>query len=108
MNSVQALAGEAIIAIGVVSWRNLKGGYAPLPNEIVLSGLSFCIIGVVSYASPDLAALLGAGFLLAILIKELQKPANADPYYNQAPAGYSPDNLIMVRQSPLNIPGAKG
>lgn len=106
MNATQALAGEAIIAIGVVSWRNIKGGYAPLPNQVIMSGISFGLIGVVSYASAELAALLGAGFLLAIIIKELQKPTDANAY--QGPAGYSHDNLIMLRAPQTNVPGAKG
>lgn len=93
MTGSTVLAAEALIAAAVVSWRNIKGGYAPLPNQIIMSGISFGLIGVVTYVSPNLAALLGGGFLIAILIKELQKPI--DNKY-QGPAGYSTDNLIML------------
>lgn len=95
MDGMRILAGEAIIALGVVAWRNIKGGYAPLPHQLILSGLSFGIISLIGYVSDDLAAILGAGFLLAILIKEFQHPSKPNEY--QGPKGYSTDNLIMLK-----------
>ncbi len=29
MNGTQVLAGEAVVAMAFVAWRNIKGGYAP-------------------------------------------------------------------------------
>jgi hypothetical protein len=106
MDGTQALAGEALVAMGVIAWRNIKGSYAPLPNELVMSGISFGVIGVISYASPELAAIIGAGFLVALLIKEFKNPANVDAY--QGPKGYSHDNLIMLGPPKTNVPGAVG
>lgn len=106
MNGTQVLAGEAVVAMAFVAWRNIKGGYAPLPNQIIMSGISFAVIGVVSYASPELAALLGGGFLLALLIKDLQNPT--DPHAYQGPKGYSHDNLIMLGPPQTNVPGVVG
>lgn len=106
MDGTQALAAEAIVAIGVVSWRNVKGGYAPLPNQIIMSGISFGVIGIMAYISPELAATLGAGFLIAVLIKEFQHPRDPNAY--QGPAGYSHDNLIMLGPPKTNVPGAVG
>lgn len=106
MDGSQILAGEAVVAMAFVCWRNIKGGYAPLPNQIVLSGISFAVIGVVAYAAPELAALLGGGLLLALLIKDLQKPPDPNAY--QGPQGYSHDNLIMLGAPKTNVPGAVG
>jgi hypothetical protein len=97
-NSSAILAGETVIALGIVSWRTLKEGYAPLPNEITRAAAAWAIIGVMAYASPDLAAILGGGFLLALLIKELQTPTQPT-----LPDGYSDDNLILFRE--VHAPG---
>lgn len=105
-DGAQILAGEAVVAMAIVAWRNIKGGYAPLPNQIILSGISFAVIGVVSYVSSELAALLGGGFLLALLIKQLQNPTDPNAY--QGPPGYSHDNLIMLGVPKTNVPGAVG
>lgn len=106
MDGTQVLAGEAIVAMGVIAWRNIKGGYAPLPNQLIMSGISFGVIGVVAYASPELAAMVGGGFLLALLIKEFQHPTDVNKY--QGPPGYSHDNLIMLGPPKTNVPGAVG
>jgi hypothetical protein len=94
MNGNGILAGEAVISLGIVSWRAMKEGYAPLPNEVVRSAVAWGIIGVVAYASPDLAAILGGGFLLALLVKEFQSPTKPT-----LPQGYTDDNLILFKQA---------
>lgn len=65
------LAGEYIIAIGVVSWAAIKKNLAPWPPAIIYTSAAFAILGILSNVSPELAGVLGAGFLLAALIRVL-------------------------------------
>lgn len=67
------LVGEYIVALGVSSWAAIKGGQAPWPPTVIKTSIAFGILGIASFGSPELAAMLGAGFLLAQLIKVLNK-----------------------------------
>lgn len=72
-NAQNVLIGEYIIALGVASWGALKAQQAPWPPTIVKTSVAFGILGVAALGSPELAATLGAGFLLAQLLKVLNK-----------------------------------
>lgn len=67
------LIGEYIVALGVSSWAALKSAQAPWPPTVIKTSLAFGIVGIVALASPEVAATLGSGFLLAQLIKVLNK-----------------------------------
>jgi hypothetical protein len=76
MNSSRILAAEYVIALGFASWSAIKDKQLPWPPTIVRSGLAFGILGLSAAFSPELATVLGGGFLLAQLIRALeQKPA---------------------------------
>lgn len=77
------LVGEYIVALGVSSWAAIKSGQAPWPPTVIKTGIAFGILGIASFGSPELAAMLGAGFLLAQIIKVLNKQP---PYTGGVPA----------------------
>lgn len=80
--SNKLLAAEFVVALGFSSWGALKDKQLPWPPTVVKTGLAFAILGIVATISPELAATLGGGFLLAQLIKVLE---NKTPYTGGAP-----------------------
>ena len=93
MNSNAILGGEAVLALSIVAWRDIKHGYAPLPANMLKTGVSFGLISILAYASPELACLIGGGFLLAQIIQYLQKP---DDYKTVLPDGYQSQNFLLI------------
>lgn len=83
-NTKAILISEYVIALGVASWAALKAKQAPWPPTIIKTGIAFSLLGFVAYASQELAATLGAGFLIAQLVRVL---GGKDPY-----TGGIPDN----------------
>lgn len=92
MNAGRFLAIEYAIAVGIVSWSAIRGQdsdvivdrdpprketrrvhYLPWPPTVVMTSVSFGILGLLGTVQPDLAGILGAGFLLAQLIRVLGK-----------------------------------
>lgn len=71
--SNKLLAAEFVVALGFSSWSALKDKQLPWPPTVVKTGIAFSILGMVGVVSPELAATLGGGFLLAQLIKLLEK-----------------------------------
>jgi hypothetical protein len=86
MNGQRVLAVEFAVLIGVASWAAIKKKYFPWPPTIVKTAVFVSLLGVVSVASDELAAWLGAGFILANLVRTYQGhnpytgglPINAD------------------------------
>lgn len=76
MKTTRILAAEFVIALAFASWSAIKDKQLPWPPTVVKSAVAFGILGVTSTVSPELATVLGAGFLLAQLMRALeQKPA---------------------------------
>lgn len=69
MNTSHALLGEYLVATAVSSWGALKQKKVPWPGTIVHAGIGFGCLGLVAMATPELAMVLGAGILLALLLK---------------------------------------
>lgn len=82
MNTNRVLAGELLVSLGFSSWAAIKSRQAPWPPNIVYTCVAFGILGAFSFVSQELAATLGAGFLLAQLIKVM---GNKDPYTGGVP-----------------------
>lgn len=82
MNSSKVLAAEYTIALAFASWAAIKSKQMPWPPTIVKSSIAFGILAVTSTVSAELAATLGAGFLLAQLMRALEKKP---PYTGGAP-----------------------
>jgi hypothetical protein len=69
MKGDRILAVEFLVLIGVASWGALRKGYYPWPPTIVKTGLFVALLGIISAASSEFAAVLGAGFIVANLVK---------------------------------------
>jgi hypothetical protein len=67
----KTLAVEYLVSLSLVSWAAIKKQYVPWPPSIVYASIAFGILSFVSIADERIAELLGAGFLLAQLIKLL-------------------------------------
>jgi hypothetical protein len=65
----QILGAEYLLAIGVTSYGALRSGFVPWPASIVRTGLGFGLLGLLATGAPELAVLLGGGFLLADILK---------------------------------------
>lgn len=92
--SSRALAAEYIVALGFSSWAALKDKQLPWPPTVIRTSVAFGILGILAAASDKLAVTLGAGFLLAQLIKILE---NKTPY-----TGGAPQNLGDGKAVPPN------
>jgi hypothetical protein len=72
VNTSRIFAIEFFIAVGINSWGALKQGDVPWPPTIVMSALAMALTSMASIIDDRLAVLLGAGFLLAILVNAAQ------------------------------------
>lgn len=68
MQTSRLLAAECFVAMGINSFQAVKAGAIPYPGTLARTAAAYCIISLVSYVDEDWAGLLGAGFLLALLI----------------------------------------
>lgn len=78
MDAGKLIAAEYAVAVGIVSWSAIKGDskgihYWPWPPTVIMTSTAFGILGLFSTVQPDLAGILGAGFLLAQLIRAMGK-----------------------------------
>lgn len=69
MKGDRILAVEFLVLLGIASWGALKKGYYPWPPTIVKTALFVSLLGILSAASSELAATLGAGFIVANLVR---------------------------------------
>lgn len=61
---------EFCIAVGINAWQALKVGQVPFPGMITRTAVAFGILSLVYYVDDDLAGILGAGFLIALIVKQ--------------------------------------
>jgi len=87
MNASRILAAEYIVALGFSSWAALKSRQLPWPPTVIRTSIAFAILYVAAQFSPELAATLGGGFLVAQLIKVLE---NKEPYTGGVPENIDP------------------
>lgn len=90
--TARLIAVEYALALGIVSWSAIKGEssqvivdhdpprtedrpvhYWPWPPTVVGTSVAFGILGMLGSVQPQVAGILGAGFLLAQLIRALGK-----------------------------------
>lgn len=96
-NANRILAAEFVVAVGFSSWAALKSRQLPWPPTIARTALAFGILFVFAQASPELASVLGGGFLLAQLIKVLE---NKTPYTGGTPENIDPNSAMPKGRMP--------
>lgn len=84
MNTAKLLGAECLVAFGINSFQAVKQGYVPFPGTLCMTAASYGIISLIGYIDEDLAGLLGAGFLLAILV--MQASSGWETFAARAPA----------------------
>lgn len=70
MKGAQILAAEFAVALALNAWPQIVAGYIPWPAHFVRTALGFSVIAVLAFASDELAALLAAGFIIVLFIKD--------------------------------------
>lgn len=68
MTPGKTLAAEYILAVGINSYGAIKAGFVPWPSSIIRTGLAYGLLGLLATGAPELATILGGGFLLAALV----------------------------------------
>lgn len=69
MNGQKILAGELAISMAIVVWSAVKKRYWPYPPNAARVAFAYAIIGLFALLNDQFAALLGAGFLMAQVVK---------------------------------------
>jgi hypothetical protein len=67
--TARVLSAQYVLAVGISSYGAIRSGFVPWPAAIVKIGLGFGLLGLLSTGAPELAVMLGGGFLLADLLK---------------------------------------
>lgn len=96
MNTNRLLAAEVVTALGITSWGAIKQGYAPWPPNIMYSCVAFFILSGVAVFNDKLAATLGAGFLLALIVGKASGGKIANTFAALPPSGYDVLSLAQV------------
>lgn len=67
-STAKVLAAEYVLAVGVSSYGAIRSGFVPWPAAVVRIGIGFGLLGLLATGAPELAVMLGGGFLLADLL----------------------------------------
>lgn len=72
MNTDDALLAEFFVVIAINGWGAIRAGYWPWPPTIVRCCVAIAILNLLAMVSGELAVVLGAGFLLALILANMQ------------------------------------
>jgi hypothetical protein len=95
MNAQHALMGEFAIAAAVGSWGALRNHTVPYPGGIVATSTAFGLLGVLATGAPELAVVVGAGFLLAQLLLIGQQSTPGSGKWDAAFGAYPPQTVAQ-------------
>lgn len=120
MNSTRIIVAEYGIAVGFASYEAVRasqnGGstehYMPFPAPYMRSALAFSVLAILDVVVPGIGALLGAGFLLALFVKNYKQyfPSNpylyTDDFLGKYAAGLSANSFIILGQAGTGTSGS--
>lgn len=69
MNGQKVIAAEFAISLSIITWGATRQGFWPWPATVARAAFGFAVLSLVGLFNEQLAALLGAGFLLAQVLK---------------------------------------
>lgn len=61
---------EFAAAVAINCWQALKQGQVPFPGTVMRTAAAFGILSFVYYLDEDIAGVLGAGFLAALIVSQ--------------------------------------
>lgn len=69
MNGQRVIAAEFAISISILTWGATRQGFWPWPASVARAAFAFAVLSLLGLINENFAALLGAGFLLAQILK---------------------------------------
>lgn len=99
MNGQKVIAAEFAVSISILTWGATRQGFWPWPATVARTAFAFAILSLLGLLNEQLAALLGAGFLLAQILKT---PVDANGNFKFT-GGIPPANEVAYPL--LDIPG---
>lgn len=99
MNGQKVIAAEFVASVAIISWGAVKEGFFPWPASVARAAFAFAVLSLLGLLNDRLAALLGAGFLLAQILKS---PVDANGNFRFT--GGIPQGLAYGL---LTVPGSK-
>lgn len=70
---MKVLAAEFGVAVAMETWIAVKNKYMPWPTPYVRSAMSFSVLALLEIVAPGMGALLGAGLIIAVFVKNPKK-----------------------------------
>lgn len=98
MNGQRVLAAEFAVSVSILGWGAVKQGFWPWPASVARSAFAFAVLSLIGLFDDRIAAVLGAGFLLAQVLR-----APVDAQGNFKFTGGVPQGLAYGL---LAVPGA--
>lgn len=107
MNSHRAMITGFVISAGIITWQEIHSCHTfPWPPRYVGAGIVFGLLDLTSpFISPELAGIVGFGFILAMIINgtlDPRKAANCDHGGTPQPASII---ALTQQQANANTPG---
>lgn len=99
MNGSRVLVAEFAISVSLLSWGAVKEGFWPWPASVARAAFAFAVLSLLAMVNDRFAALLGAGFLLAQVLKS---PVDANGNFRFT--GGIPQGMAYGL---LTVPGSK-
>lgn len=90
------LVAEFGISMGIVLWSATKRKYWPWPPNLNRIAFAYAILGLLSVANEKFAALLGAGFLMAQVVKTPVDAEGNFKFTGGIPPGVGTDSKDFV------------
>ncbi len=101
MNGQKVIVAEFAVSISILTWGATRQGFWPWPATVARTAFAFAVLSLVGLLNENLAALLGAGFLIAQVLKT---PVDGNGNFKFT-GGIPPANEVAYPL--LDIPGVK-
>jgi hypothetical protein len=72
MNGLKILAAEYGASLAMQTYVAIKPGYLPWPGFVFRTSLAFSVLAVLEMLAPGMGALIGAGMMITLFIKNPQ------------------------------------
>jgi hypothetical protein len=80
MNGMKVLAGEFGVSIAMQTFAAVKNKYLPWPAYFMQTSMAFSMLALLEIVVPGMGALLGAGMMIALFVKNPSKYTGSSEY----------------------------